>query len=61
MLNDSGTVVVSETKVKVDLTKYVEAHQFNFDEALGEAVSNDEVGGGCSCCGSAWHAKCRIT
>jgi hypothetical protein len=34
---------VNETKLKVDLTKYAERHQFNFDEALDEHVSNDQV------------------
>ena len=33
-------VIVNETKLKVDLTKYMERHQFNFDEALDETVSN---------------------
>ncbi|KAL6763284.1 P-loop containing nucleoside triphosphate hydrolase protein [Haematococcus lacustris] len=36
-------VTVSETKSKVDLTKYQEKHQFNFDEALDESVSNEAV------------------
>lgn len=36
-------VLVNETKVKVDLTKYVEKHQFNFDDALDEGVTNDQV------------------
>lgn len=36
-------VVVNETKLKVDLTKYVDRHQFNFDEALDESVSNEDV------------------
>ncbi|GBF89094.1 kinesin-13A-like [Raphidocelis subcapitata] len=36
-------VIVNETKVKVDLTKYMERHQFNFDEALDEFVTNDQV------------------
>uniref|UniRef100_A0A061RM21 Kinesin-like protein n=1 Tax=Tetraselmis sp. GSL018 TaxID=582737 RepID=A0A061RM21_9CHLO len=34
---------VNETKVKVDLTKYVERHMFSFDDALDEFVSNDDV------------------
>lgn len=36
-------VIVNELKVKVDLTKYVERHQFNFDDSLDESVSNEEV------------------
>lgn len=27
----------------MDLTKYVERHQFNFDDALDESVTNEEV------------------
>ncbi len=27
----------------MDLTKYVDRHQFNFDEALDESVSNEDV------------------
>ena len=45
------TIAVIETKyvhecmarVKVDLTKYIEEHHFNFDRAFGEAVTNEEV------------------
>ena len=29
--------------MKVDLTKYVEEHQFKFDYALNEKISNAEV------------------
>ncbi len=29
--------------LQVDLTKYMEKHQFNFDEALDESVSNEDV------------------
>lgn len=29
--------------LQVDLTKYVERHQFNFDDSLDESVSNEEV------------------
>ena len=36
-------IVVNETKVKVDMTKYAERHQFNFDVALDESVSNEAV------------------
>lgn len=38
-----NSVTVNETKVKVDLTKYLERHQFIFDNALDEMASNDEV------------------
>lgn len=41
--NGRAYVIVNETKVKVDLTKYIEKHQFNFDDALDEVVSNDQV------------------
>ena len=30
-------------QVKVDLSKYVELHQFAFDNTLDEGVTNDEV------------------
>lgn len=36
-------IVVNETKLKVDLTKYTERHQFNFDESLDESVTNEDV------------------
>ncbi|CAH9066280.1 unnamed protein product [Cuscuta epithymum] len=36
-------LVVHETKLKVDLTQYVENHEFVFDAVLNEEVSNDEV------------------
>jgi hypothetical protein len=39
----NACVLVNETKLKVDLTKYAERHQFNFDEALDEYVNNDQV------------------
>ncbi|WIA29491.1 hypothetical protein OEZ86_011992 [Tetradesmus obliquus] len=39
----NSCVLVNETKLKVDLTKYAERHQFNFDEALDEYVTNDQV------------------
>lgn len=42
-LMGQGCIVVNETRQKVDLTRYIEKHQFNFDEALDEGVSNDMV------------------
>ncbi|XP_030970859.1 kinesin-like protein KIN-13B isoform X1 [Quercus lobata] len=39
----SNSVTVHETKLKVDLTEYVEKHEFFFDAVLNEEVSNDEV------------------
>lgn len=38
-----NSVTVHETKLKVDLTEYVEKHEFVFDAVLNEEVSNDEV------------------
>ncbi|KAL0415236.1 UNVERIFIED_CONTAM: Kinesin-like protein KIN-13B [Sesamum latifolium] len=38
-----NSLVVHETKLKVDLTEYVEKHEFVFDAVLNEEVSNDEV------------------
>ncbi|GFP99664.1 kinesin-13a [Phtheirospermum japonicum] len=39
----SNALVVHETKLKVDLTEYMEKHEFVFDAVLNEEVSNDEV------------------
>ncbi|KAF5453148.1 hypothetical protein F2P56_028076 [Juglans regia] len=39
----SNSLTVYETKLKVDLTEYVEKHEFCFDAVLNEEVSNDEV------------------
>ncbi|KAG5523419.1 hypothetical protein RHGRI_035283 [Rhododendron griersonianum] len=39
----SSSLAVHETKLKVDLTEYVENHEFVFDAVLNEEVSNDEV------------------
>ncbi|KAJ3701785.1 hypothetical protein LUZ61_005490 [Rhynchospora tenuis] len=39
----SNCLTVHETKLKVDLTEYVERHEFVFDAVLDEDVSNDEV------------------
>ncbi|XP_073276052.1 kinesin-like protein KIN-13A [Primulina huaijiensis] len=36
-------LTVHEPKLKVDLTAYVEKHEFCFDAVLGEFVTNDEV------------------
>ncbi|KAL6996482.1 Kinesin-like protein KIN-13B [Sarracenia purpurea var. burkii] len=38
-----SSLTVHETKLKVDLTEYVEKHEFVFDAVLNEEVSNDEV------------------
>ncbi|KEH27114.1 kinesin motor family protein [Medicago truncatula] len=40
---DSNFLTVFERKLKVDLTEYVEKHEFFFDAVLDEDVSNDEV------------------
>ncbi|KAJ7962996.1 Kinesin-like protein [Quillaja saponaria] len=39
----SNALTVHETKLKVDLTEYLEKHEFVFDAVLDEEVSNDEV------------------
>ncbi|XP_018477625.1 kinesin-like protein KIN-13A isoform X1 [Raphanus sativus] len=39
----NNSLTVHETKLKVDLTAYMEKHEFCFDAVLGEHVSNDEV------------------
>ena len=36
-------VVVKELKQKVDLTKYIEEHSFQFDLAFNEATSNEQI------------------
>ncbi|KAI4387409.1 hypothetical protein MLD38_005246 [Melastoma candidum] len=41
----ANTLTVHETKLKVDLTEYVEKHEFVFDAVLNEEVSNDDVYG----------------
>ncbi|KAG4388523.1 hypothetical protein GLYMA_09G190500v4 [Glycine max] len=40
---DSNFLTVHERKLKVDLTEYIEKHEFVFDAVLNEDVSNDEV------------------
>ena len=42
-----GAVLVREPKLKVDLTKYIEEHTFQFDNAFEEDVSNDKLYEGC--------------
>ncbi|XP_028771728.1 kinesin-like protein KIN-13B [Neltuma alba] len=40
---NSNCLTVHETKLKVDLTQYVEKHEFVFDAVLNEEVTNEEV------------------
>ncbi|KAL9268597.1 Kinesin-like protein, partial [Drosera capensis] len=40
---EENAMTVHEPKVKVDLTAYVEKHEFCFDAVLDEHVTNDEV------------------
>ncbi|KAA8548935.1 hypothetical protein F0562_000619 [Nyssa sinensis] len=42
-VNDNAYLTVHEPKLKVDLTAYVEKHEFCFDAVLDERVTNDEV------------------
>ncbi|XP_054806735.1 kinesin-like protein KIN-13A isoform X2 [Prosopis cineraria] len=42
-VNDQACLTVHEPKLKVDLTAYVEKHEFCFDAVLDEQVTNDEV------------------
>eukprot|EP00842_Homolaphlyctis_polyrhiza_P005163 jgi/Hompol1/5648/HPOL_002015-RA len=37
------TICIYEPKVKVDLTKYVETHEFTFDEAFDADATNEDV------------------
>ncbi|KAG0500423.1 hypothetical protein HPP92_000495 [Vanilla planifolia] len=39
----TNSLTVHETKLKVDLTEFVEKHEFVFDSVLDEDVSNDQV------------------
>ncbi|CAN4105974.1 unnamed protein product [Withania somnifera] len=42
-VSDSASLSVHEPKLKVDLTAYVEKHEFCFDAVLDEHITNDEV------------------
>lgn len=42
-VSDNAYLTVHEPKLKVDLTAYVEKHEFCFDAVLDEHVTNDEV------------------
>ena len=42
-IRNNRQVVVKELKVKVDLTKYIEEHSFNFDLAFDETVTNEQI------------------
>ena len=39
----NDTICVSESKEKVDLTKYVDEHKYKFDRVYDEKVSTEEV------------------
>ncbi|OIT30964.1 kinesin-13a [Nicotiana attenuata] len=42
-VSNNASLTVHEPKLKVDLTTYVEKHEFCFDAVLDEHVTNDEV------------------
>lgn len=42
-VSDTAYLTVHEPKLKVDLTAYVDKHEFCFDAVLDEHVTNDEV------------------
>ncbi|KAH6595118.1 hypothetical protein BASA50_006104 [Batrachochytrium salamandrivorans] len=42
-VNGHRTISIFEPKVKVDLTKFVETHEFTFDEAFDSEAMNDDV------------------
>lgn len=42
-MKNGETVIVSEYKQKVDLTKYIEENAFNFDYAFDETTNNDQI------------------
>ena len=37
------TILISHCRNKVDLTKYIEEHNFNFDNVFDQEANNDEV------------------
>jgi hypothetical protein len=41
--NSNRRVLIQEPKVKVDLTKYTESHQFVFDEVFNENSTNEQI------------------
>lgn len=41
--DNASELVLAEPKQKVDLTKYVSNHRFNFDEVFGERATNRDV------------------
>ena len=41
--NESSCLVVHEPKQKVDLTKFVECHEFTFDEVFDENSTNEQI------------------
>ncbi|CAK90089.1 unnamed protein product (macronuclear) [Paramecium tetraurelia] len=43
VLNQQSQVIVKEQRTKVDLTKYIEEHQFNFDAAFDENTTNEQL------------------
>lgn len=43
VLESESVVVVHEPKVKVDMTKYIEDHEYRFDEVFYEGSTNAEV------------------
>ncbi|XP_019070312.1 kinesin-like protein KIN-13A isoform X1 [Solanum lycopersicum] len=51
-VSDNASLIVHEPKLKVDLTAYVEKHEFCFDAVLDEHVTNDEVPVSCHGCAS---------
>ena len=42
-ISNQKTVVVKEMKTKIDLTKYIEEHNFNFDNVFDDTTSNEQV------------------
>merc|ERR1719203_265266 len=43
----NNTVIVREPKLKVDLTRYVEEHNFLFDQSFDETVTNEQIYAAC--------------
>ena len=42
-INPPNTLIVKELRLKVDLTKYIEEHNFNFDAVYDETITNEKL------------------
>jgi kinesin family protein 2/24 len=42
-MHNQRTVIVKELKTKIDLTKYIEEHNYAFDNVFNENTTNEQV------------------